>query len=517
VFLSHTSELRRYPAARSFVVAAESAVAKAGDAVTDMAYFAARDDKPAQVCRAAVQSADVYVLIAGFRYGSLVRDRPELSYTELEFEAASEAGLPRLVFLLGDDTEGPRALLHDADFGSRQDAFRAQLPESDVTLVTVIDPAGLETALLHALTALPRNVVEPAAVGAAAVDGPVWSVPPLRGDEVARPELAEPLVSAVLSQDAGAVGVTTGLVGAGGFGKTTLARMVAHDPRVRAAFGGGVVWVTVGEDTHGPDLAAKLASAARLFDPGAPAVTDPQAAGAVLWRTLAGRRVLLVVDDVWTSWQVEPFLVDADGTAGSSVVRLFTTRQPGVLPDGVGRVRVDQMTDGQAHELLAAGLPRLPAEVTRAALDAAGRWPVLVALIHGAVRDTVGEGGDAAAELADVVAALRVEGITALDATNPGARAEAVAATIEVSLRRLTPDEQARYRELAVFGEDVAIPGGVVARASKSRRCAGWPRRQRRGQPCIQSFADTRPSPVDLQAFGRWLDYWLVGLPGSPA
>jgi hypothetical protein len=151
VFLSHTSELRRYPASGSYVAAAESAIKRAGDVVVDMAYFAAEDRPPAKICEEQVRGSDVFVLIAGFRYGSPVRDRPKVSYTELEHEAATSANLPRLVFLLSEDIEGPAAMLVDAEYGARQEAFRKRLSNGDTTLATVTSPGGLEAALLHAL------------------------------------------------------------------------------------------------------------------------------------------------------------------------------------------------------------------------------------------------------------------------------------------------------------------------------------------------------------------------------
>ena len=78
-----------------------------------------------------MRGCDVYVGLIGLRYGSPVRDRPEVSYTELEFDTATEAGLPRLVFLLDEDAAVPippgRLIDGDPELQARQRAFRARL------------------------------------------------------------------------------------------------------------------------------------------------------------------------------------------------------------------------------------------------------------------------------------------------------------------------------------------------------------------------------------------------------
>jgi hypothetical protein len=173
VFLSHTSELRQHPTPGSLVAAAESAVSRADNAAMDMAYFAARDQQPAHACRDVVQSADVFVLIAGFRYGSPVRDRPEVSYTELEHETAEKLGIPRLLFLLDARTPGPAEMFLDLEHGPREHAFRARLLDSGVMTVTVIDPGELgDRATAGADCAAASEAGTGGAGGSAVVDHP---------------------------------------------------------------------------------------------------------------------------------------------------------------------------------------------------------------------------------------------------------------------------------------------------------------------------------------------------------
>ena len=146
VFVSHTSELRDFPRGASYVAAVERAVSAAGHVIVDMADFPAADLPAAQLCADRVRGCDVYVGILGTRYGSPVRDKPEVSYTELEFDAATEARLDRLVFLLDTgaaDVGIPLLMLIDREFGARQDAFRRRVWDSGLVAGSFASPAAL--------------------------------------------------------------------------------------------------------------------------------------------------------------------------------------------------------------------------------------------------------------------------------------------------------------------------------------------------------------------------------------
>ena len=166
VFISHTSELRAFPEGTSFVAAVERAVSACGHVIVDMADFPAADQVPAELCMERVQGCDVYVGVLGTRYGSLVRDRPEVSYTELEFDTATAAGLPRLVFVLDEgatDVGIPLSALLDREFGTRQETFRRRVQDSGLVTGSFAHPDMLGRLVERSLRELaqPRKGRDP--------------------------------------------------------------------------------------------------------------------------------------------------------------------------------------------------------------------------------------------------------------------------------------------------------------------------------------------------------------------
>ena len=94
------------PAGSSYVAEVERAISAAGHVIVDMSDFPAADQPAAEFCVERVRRCDVYVGVLGTRYGSPVRDMPEVSYTELEFDTATEAEMDRLIFHAGHRCRG---------------------------------------------------------------------------------------------------------------------------------------------------------------------------------------------------------------------------------------------------------------------------------------------------------------------------------------------------------------------------------------------------------------------------
>ncbi|WP_433264687.1 FxSxx-COOH system tetratricopeptide repeat protein [Actinosynnema sp. CS-041913] len=362
MFLSHTSELGKYPVSGSFVAAVEKAVLRVRDVPVDMEHFTAGDLPPAELCRARVAECDVFVLVAGFRYGSPVPDRPEVSYTELEFEAATDAGLSRLVFLVGEDAEGPLALFRDEEFGARQEAFRRRLPECGLTVRSVSSPAELESAVVQALTELPRSVPAPVpgSVGVAGgAAGGVWNVPARLVGFTGREDLLGGLERAL---DGDGPVVVLAIAGMGGVGKTSTAIEYAH----RHAADYDVVWWVPAERV---DLVPqRLADLARSL--GLAQGTD--AVDVAVARALGHLRVrprsLLVFDNAEHPDALRPYL------PGGAVRVIVTSRNPhwaGIATP----VPVDAFTPAESLALLADRAPGLDPGQAGEVAEALGHLP----------------------------------------------------------------------------------------------------------------------------------------------
>ncbi|WP_371409342.1 NB-ARC domain-containing protein [Micromonospora zamorensis] len=286
----------------------------------------------------------------------------------------------------------------------------------------------------------------------------LWMAPPHAAGMVARPELAEPLLELVTAE-AGEQVAVSGVHGTGGFGKTTLAAWICHQPQVRDRFSGGLLWVTVGEHAAGAELAGRINNLIEHLTGARSGFTDPIQAGHRLGALLDNQPdpVLLVVDDVWRVDQLDPFC-----QGGIRCRRLVTTRHRGLVP-ARSSVWVDQMSTRQAAALLTRDLADPPTDLVARILTATGRWPVLLSIANRTVvRHVENYGATAAWALRDIADRLAEEGPTSFDFEDPARSGRAIDATVRAGLDLLDPAISDRFTELAIFGEDVDIPLSVL-------------------------------------------------------
>ncbi|MGW4896214.1 AfsR/SARP family transcriptional regulator [Kitasatospora sp. NPDC004240] len=189
-----------------------------------------------------------------------------------------------------------------------------------------------------------------------------------------RGELVAELTSVLKSAQGQAV-VVTSLAGIGGVGKTTLAVHVAH--RVRAEFPDGQLYVDLrGAGATPADPAVVLGDFLHAL--GVTETPDSLEQRSALYRSLlAGRRMLILLDNAQDAQQLQPLI---PGVSGCAVLATSRSRLAGI--PGAHLVDVEELTPKEALALFSAivGDQRVTAEAeaAMAVVTACGFLPLAV-------------------------------------------------------------------------------------------------------------------------------------------
>ena len=256
------------------------------------------------------------------------------------------------------------------------------------------------------------------------------------------------------------VQVLTAVRGWPGVGKTSLAVILAHDPDVREAFE-GVLWASLGQQA---DLLGEMAEWGRFLgnDELRRAASFRQAQGA-LRNLLEGRRMVLILDDVWEPEHAAAF----QSVGGSGCAVLVTTRETAIARALAGRPeavhQLDVLDPGSALDLLRELAPEAVAEHVEEcrrlvedlgclplALHVAGRLLHAEFALGWGVRDLLRELGQGTALLASSAP---------LDRADPGASLPTVSVLLARSTDRLEPVVRERFRLLGGFAAKPATFG----------------------------------------------------------
>jgi tetratricopeptide (TPR) repeat protein/transcriptional regulator with XRE-family HTH domain len=277
------------------------------------------------------------------------------------------------------------------------------------------------------------------------------------------PELARLLGTLASTADGGVVGIHA-IDGMAGIGKTTFAVHAAH--QLAGRFPDGQFFLPLHGHTAGQrpvDPADALASL--LLTAGVPAQQVPPGleARAGRWRDhVAGRKILLVLDDAAGHEQVQPLL---PGTAGSLV--LVTSRRRLTALDDASVISLDTLSPDEAAALLAqlAGRPELadPAGPAGEIARLCGYLPLAIGMLARQLRHHPARtGAELAAGLAaarDRLAVMRTENLS-------------VAAAFDLSYQELTGPQRRLFGRLGLIpGPDIdayaaaALDGTSVAAA----------------------------------------------------
>ncbi|WP_432894296.1 tetratricopeptide repeat protein [Kribbella sp. CA-245084] len=251
-----------------------------------------------------------------------------------------------------------------------------------------------------------------------------------------------------------------------GVGKSALAVHWAH--QVADRFPAGQLYVNLrGFDPSGSPLPPEQAIHRLLFALGIPSEripSDVDATASMYRSVLAGRRLLILLDNARDAAQVRPLV---PGSPGCLVLVTSRHALTGLVADGARQLDLEVLSVGEAREFLARRIgPEWVAAAPDAVADlvaACGRLPLALAVVaaRAAARPALPP-SSLAAELHER---------SRLDALDGGDPATSVSAVFSWSYRQLSPETARMFRLLGLHcGPDVSLAAAAsLAGISRDR------------------------------------------------
>lgn len=353
VFVGSTS--RDLPDEREAV---RAACDELGLAVVDMKDFPATGAGATAASLAQLDRAGVYVGVFAKRYGYVEPGCPT-SVTECEYDHAGTRGLARLCFLLHPSVAWPDDRVEHAAL-DRLAAFQERIARDQVVR-WFVNAHDLHHQVYRALEHWLRQQGDRR--------GPCSLAMPAADFVGREDDLAE-----LERQHAAGVAIS-GVQGQGGVGKTELARKLAE--RLASRCPDGLIEIDLRGVDPVPvrpcDAHARIVREFRGVDHRVP---DDDAALLAEYRaTLAGKRVLLLLDNAGSTEQVEALLPPA----GTPAVVLVTSRRR-LAVKGLRRHDLDTLPAEAATALVRSLVPRLSDAEAADVAQACGRLPLALRL-----------------------------------------------------------------------------------------------------------------------------------------
>ncbi|WP_265943264.1 NB-ARC domain-containing protein [Dechloromonas sp. A34] len=333
--------------------------------------YVADDESVVKSCLDDIKASDVYVLIIGFRLGFVPpTDNPEgLSITQLEFRQAGRLGIPRVVLMSKGATDMSLTDFENPERYQRLKDFRSEVTDP-------VRPAEFNdiTSLIAELSAGIQHVL---------AKQPVQRIP--------APRLRIPqhkLVGRTVQVKAVLDGLQHGrrefaFVYLAGVGKTAVAAELIQNGEINQRFPDGVLWAHLGADPDVRRQLRKWATALGFTDEQLEKAASLEELSDLIVQAIDQRRLLLVVDDVWSTEAGEYFKLGGEGCA-----YVVTTRFPKVareLMPTVGQViTVPTLDDTDGLALLAEFAPNsvgLAPDLLRQLVGRVGGLPIALVLI----------------------------------------------------------------------------------------------------------------------------------------